>query len=576
MACTRMEARVYSAFGFFPVNPVRFESCHSIPNGGVMLLLPFLIECGLLTYRTCYDERRGYYTFESLLITLSFFFLLRIKAVEQSKLYNPGEMGKLIGYDRIPEVKKLRGMLHELTLAGKCEDWGKSLSMKWIKEEEPELYYVDGHVQVYHGYLAELGKKHVSRQKLCLAGMSEFWVNSSAGLPFFFITAEVNEKMIEMLEDKIIPRLMELHTISEEQQKQMEANADYPRFTLVFDREAYSPALFKRLWDDYHIAVLTYRKHVKDEWEEADFEEVEVDTGLGKTQMKLHEKEITLANCSMREVRRLTSSGHQTSIVTNNKTLTLALIACYMFGRWVQENFFRYLRLDYAFDRIIQYAIDEVDKKVMVVNREYSNIQYEIKRWREKLYRVKANIYKYQQDTLNEIDNKKTDDKTEKPAKLFQKTLELVEKSQQIEQELNRLKDKRKDLKYKIPLSEMPENQRYTKLHQESKYLMNILKMICYRAETALANTLAPHFSRAEDEIRTLVKAITHLSIDMFPDEEHSLLYITLYPLSNLRSQHALANIIDKVNDTNTVFPGTKLIMRFKIATMTVAPSQDV
>ena len=271
MACTRMEARVYSSFGLFPVNPVRFEPCYSIPNGGVMLLLPFLIECGLLTYRSYYDERRGYYTFDSLLITLSFFFLLRIKAVEQSKLYNPGEMGKLVGYDRIPEVKKLRGMVKELTRAGKCEDWGKSLSVKWIDEEEPELYYVDGHVQVYHGYMAELGKKHVSRQKLCLAGMTEFWVNSSEGLPFFFITAEVNEKMIEMLEEAIIPRLLELHTVSEEQKQRMEANPDYPLFTLVFDREAYSPALFKKLWDQYHIAVLTYRKNVKDEWEEADF-----------------------------------------------------------------------------------------------------------------------------------------------------------------------------------------------------------------------------------------------------------------------------------------------------------------
>jgi len=245
-----------------------------------------------------------------------------------------------------------------------------------------------------------------------------------------------------------------------------------------------------------------------------------------------------------------------------------------MFGRWVQENFYRYLRQDYAFDKIIQYSVDEIYKNIMVVNREYSNIQYDIKRIREKLYRVKANIYKYQQNALKENDNQKPDEK--KTAIWFQKSLELVEKAQQIEQELNRLIDKRKDIKYKIPLSEMPEKQRYTKLHQESKYLMNIIKMICYRAETALSNKLAPHFNRAEDEIRTLVKAITHLSIDMIPDEKNSLLNITLYPLSNYRSQNALARIIEQVNATNTVYPATKLVMRFKIATMTTAPSQDV
>jgi hypothetical protein len=485
-------------------------------------------------------------------------------------------MGKLIGYDRVPEVKKLRGMIAELTDAGKCEDWGKSLSIQRIKEEEPELYYVDGHVQVYHGYLAELGKKHVSRQKLCLAGMTEFWVNSVQGLPFFFITAEVNEKMIEMLETQIIPRLLELHTVSEEQQRRMDENPDYPLFTLVFDREAYSPALFKRIWDEHHIAVLTYRKNVKDEWEETDFEEVNVDVRPGETTMKLHEKEITLDGYSMREVRRLTSNRHQTSIITNNQILSMALIACYMFGRWVQENFFRYLRQDYAFDKIIQYSIDEIDKTVMVVNREYSNIQYEIKRCREKLYRLKANIYKLQQNALQESENKKPDEKTKKTGSWFTKTLQMVEKAQQMEQEIERLINKRKHIKYKIPLCEMPENERYTKLHQESKYLMNIIKMICYRAETAMANKLAPHFSRAEDEIRTLVKAITRLTIDIEPDIGNSTLNITLYPMANLRSQNALTNIIEQINDTKTVYPGTVLIMKFKIATMTTAPSREV
>jgi hypothetical protein len=480
MACTRVEERVYSSFGLQPLNPVRFESCQSIPHGGVLLLLPLLIECGLLSYREYYAPRKGYYTLDSLMITLSFFALLRIKAVEQSKQYNPGELGKLIGYDRIPEVKKLRGMIHELTGMNKCEDWGKSLSMKWINEEEPELYYVDGHTQVYHGSLAQLGKKHVSRQRICLPGMTEFWVNSTEGLPFFFITAEVNEKMIEMLESEIIPHLLALHTVSEDQKKKMEADPDYPLFTLVFDREGYSPVLFKRLWDTYHIAVLTYRKNVKDaDWEEAEFEEVKVDVRLGEKEMLLKEKPVTLDGYSMREVRRLTKNKHQTSIITNNKILTVALIASYMFGRWVQENYFRYLRLDYAFDRIIQYAADNVDNTVKVVNREYSNIEAKIKKLRDKLNRIKAKIYNLQQDALHENEDKKQDEEKIKKSNWFIKTLELMEQAQQLEEEITQLNAKRKETDDKIPVTAMPENVRYTKLHQDSKYLMNILIMIC-------------------------------------------------------------------------------------------------
>jgi len=576
MAATRVEERVSCAFGLLPFNPVRFECCHSIPNGGVLLLLPFLLECGLLSYRKYYDSRHGYYTFDSLLITLSFFSLLRIKAVEQSKLHNPGEMGRLIGYDRIPEVKKLRGMIHELTFAGHCEDWGKSLATKWINEEEPELYYVDGHVQVYHGSLAELGKKHVSRQRLCLPGMTEFWVNAAEGFPFFFITAQVNEKMIEMLEDAIIPRLLELHPVNENRQRMMDTNPDCPLFTLVFDREAYSPALFGRLWKKHRIAVITYRKHVKDVWDESDFEAVNVNVRLGETVMELHEKEITLEGHSMREIRRLTVGGHQTSIITTNRLLSMVLIACYMFGRWVQENFFRYMSQEYAFDKIIQYAVDELDKTIMVVNREYSNIQYTIKKSREKLSRLKAGLYELQQSEPNEKEDEKSKDSYKSEGRWFKKILELTEKTKQIEQHINRLIARRKTIKYKIPVGEMPESTRYTKLHQESKYLMNIIKMICYRAETVLANKLAPHFRRSEDEIRALVKAITNLSIDIMPDHENKQLNIMLYPMANQRSQMALSKIIEEVNATQTLYPGTNLMLKFKITTITIASGQEV
>ena len=69
-------------------------------------------------------------------------------------------------------------MVAEIT-SQKCTDkWVASLSQTWIEDEQPQVYYVDGHVQVYHEYLANLGKKHVSRQRLCLPGMMEYWVNS--------------------------------------------------------------------------------------------------------------------------------------------------------------------------------------------------------------------------------------------------------------------------------------------------------------------------------------------------------------------------------------------------------------
>jgi len=89
--------------------------------------------------------------------------------------------------------------------------------------------------------------------------------------------------------------------------------------------------------------------------------------------------------------------------------------------------------------------------------------------------------------------------------------------------------------------------------------------MICYRAETALATMLSPHYKRADHEIRALVKSITQTTIDMDVDHQKELLTITLYPLSNQRSNEAVRKICDTVNDMQTIYPGTNLKMCFKI-----------
>ena len=41
---------------------------------------------------------------------------------------------------------------------------------------------------------------------------------------------------------------------------------------------------------------------------------------------------------------KLTDTGHQTSVITTNYKIPMALIALIMFSRWSQENFFRYMR----------------------------------------------------------------------------------------------------------------------------------------------------------------------------------------------------------------------------------------
>ena len=143
------------------------------------------------------------------------------------------------------------------------------------------------------------------------------------------------------------------------------------------------------------------------------FEPYQVPTAFEVEKMKLREQTFCTPDgkYSMREVRRLCDDGHQTSVVTTNKKLLVTEVASHMFARWSQENFFRYMRQDYAFDKIIEYSIDELDKDMMVVNPEYNKVDYKLKKEREKLGRRKAKFYELDQKNPLEEENQKENKK---------------------------------------------------------------------------------------------------------------------------------------------------------------------
>lgn len=565
VAATRVEDRVLAALGLQKSN-ISFDSCESIEYGGVLFLLPFLLANGLLSYKKYYSRRlSGYYDFDSVILTVAFMYLCRIKSVEQLKHFSPGEMGKLLGLDRIPEARCLRGMIKELSVQERASQWNAYLSEDWINQEDTSIYYIDGHVQVYHGHLANLGKKHVGRQKLCLPGMMEFWVNNADGLPYFYVTGQVNEKLQEMITTQLAPRLLEL-TDGKVSQQELDTDELLPIFTLVFDREAYSPSFFRHLWESFRIAVITYRKNVKDKWDEEGFSAYDVGTEV-ETTMYLCEKQVELNGVKMREVRKLTETGHQTSVITTNYKIPAVQIALYMFSRWAQENFFRYMRQEYDIDRIVQYGVDELDQIIMVVNREYSNLSHKLKKLREKKARRQANLYVLEAENI--------EGEMEQTGKNIEKQLYLKQEIELIEADEQEILDQGKQHPYKISIGEMPDHVRYNKLKTESKHLQNIIKIICYRAETAIANLLAAHYKKNPDEIRALVKSIIFAKADIYPDYQANTLTVRLNSLATPRDNMAIREICQTLNDNEVVFPGTNLKLFFKTATLQPARDQE-
>ena len=114
-ACTRPAERVLAALGVLDGAPTRFEPCRDVSYGGVLCALPALIENGLLRHvDQALPTLTGYYTTIHVLLLLGYMALCRIKTAEQLQYEPPGELGKLLGLDRVPEVRCLRQKLDEL------------------------------------------------------------------------------------------------------------------------------------------------------------------------------------------------------------------------------------------------------------------------------------------------------------------------------------------------------------------------------------------------------------------------------------------------------------------------------
>src|SRR5580693_7254215 len=90
-----------------------FGHHQSVENAGILLALPALISQGLLQAadKIYQSLAKGSYGLEHILLLLAYMALLRIRNPEQLKTCKPGELGKIMGLDRVPEVKCLREKL---------------------------------------------------------------------------------------------------------------------------------------------------------------------------------------------------------------------------------------------------------------------------------------------------------------------------------------------------------------------------------------------------------------------------------------------------------------------------------
>jgi hypothetical protein len=509
---------------------------------------------------------KGYYNLQHIFITLAFAALLRIKNIESLQYHSPGELGKVVGLDRVAEVKTMREKLGILAKQNNARQWNSELSKEWMGSAGviAGLLYVDGRVRVYHGKKTKLPKRFVTREKLCLRGMSDYWVNDAIGQPYFVVSSAHNKGLLSILRTDIIPKLLE-EVPNQPTESELTRNPQLSRFSVIFDREGYSPEFFKQMWEEHHISCYTYKKYAGKDWSKEMFKEQEVKLHNGEVvRMMLSEKRMKLSKkVNVREIRRLTKSGHQTAIITTDFIPDMTVIAGTMFARWSQENFFKYMREHFGIDRLIEYGTVPVDETVKVVNPAYRDIDSRIKSVSQKHGRK---VSEFGQITL-ELEGKNIAEEDEEMKKYVIKKSQLQEVIELYRDEIAGLKEQRKQIEKSIEIGELPESERYSSLMNEKKHIVDTIKMIDYRAETAMATMIQPKLSQRKTT-RVLLRQIFSTEVDLEPDTENKILNVSLHSLSNEKSNKIALNLCKQLNETETVFPGTEMRLFYKLVSL--------
>ena len=145
-----------------------------------------------------------------------------------------------------------------------------------------------------------------------------------------------------------------------------------------------------------------------------------------------------------------------------------------------------------------------------------------------------------------------------------QRKSDLQETIGQMQKEVAELKALRKATKRHITYNELPQEARFDRLSTQSKHLIDTIKMIAYRAETAMAHILREKMSR-HDDARSLLRAIYSTEVDIVPDPQANTLTIRLHPLANTSSDQAIRHLCAEINCTETLFPGTELRLIYEL-----------
>ena len=547
--------RALAAFGLIPYAPPVFTPCGRAPLAGLFLALPALAATGLLdTAHTVYGELpNGFYCLDAMLCESVFRALLGEARAEGAARIDPPALGRVLGLDRAPEVKTIRRKIKYLAGVGAAGDWIAAMAARHVQErpEQAAVFYVDGHVRAYQG-TRKIAKTHVPRLKFPAPATLETWVTDAAGDPLLVVMAEPGASLAAELR-RLIPQLRALV-------------GDQRRVLVGFDRGGWSPTLFADL-DAAGFDTLTWRKGAIADIDEALFVEHTHTDDHGRTHTwELADTEVDLQITDgprkgevfvMRQISLLDAARtRQMHILTTRTDLTPGEIRYRMGSRWRQENHYRYARLHFDFDSHDSYRAGDDDPTRMVPNPAKKAAYAQVEKARRAVHLAQ-----------NLSDTALLAAHSPKPGTTVLLTNTMINTINTDTHTANATLDAaitaHQGIPARLPLAHVHPGQQI--LDTETKMIHHAIRIAAYNTAQSLARAILTDtgYSRAEDEAHTLIRTALAGSGDIIPDPTTNTLHIRLDPLPAPRHTAAINELCQVLNDTNTIYPGTTLTLRY-------------
>jgi hypothetical protein len=549
----RAAERVMARFGLLESAPPVFTACARAPLAGLLLALPALAATGLAqTAHEVYGGLpNGFYSLDTMLCEGVFRALLGQARAEGAARVDPVALGRVLGLDRAPEVKTIRRKIGCLAEAGKAGEWIAAMARRHVeaRPEQVAVCYVDGHVRAYQG-TRKIAKTHVPRLKFPAPATVETWVSDAAGNPLLVVMAEPAASLAGELR-RLIPELRALV-------------GDDRRVLVGFDRGGWSPTLFA----DLHIAgfdTLTWRKGATADIDEDQFTEHSHTDEHGRTHTwRLADTEITLDITegprkgevfTMRQISLFnTAATRQMHILTTRCDLPAAEIRYRMGSRWRQENHYRYARIHFDFDSHDTYRAAGDDPTPMVPNPAKKPAYRDVEKARRALHLAETSS-----------DAALLAAHSPQPGTSVIVTNEMINtintEMHTAQTALNAALAMHQAIPARVPLAQVNPGQKV--LDTETKLIHHAIRIAAYNTTQSLARAIltATGYTRADDEAHTLIRTALTGSGDIIPD--HHTLHIRLDPLPAPRHTAAINELCQALNNTNTIYPGTNLTLRY-------------